>query len=59
MLVDKVRVQPTISHKEVHDYFKLAFNVILSDSKITRSLREAREIVEGYEKEQYGTMPKS
>jgi len=54
MLVDKVRVQPTISHKEVYDYFKLAFNVILGDSKITRSLREAREIVEGSEKEQYG-----
>jgi hypothetical protein len=54
MLVDKVRVQPTISHKEVYDHFKLAFNVILSDSKITRSLREARELVEGSEKEQYG-----
>jgi len=53
-LVDKVRVQPTISHKEVLDYFKLAFNVVLEDSKITRSLKEARQIVEGSEKEQYG-----
>jgi hypothetical protein len=54
MLENRIRIQPTIMHAEVYDYFKREFNLMLDDSKINRAVREARELVEGSEKEQYG-----
>ncbi|GAU35824.1 hypothetical protein TSUD_56280 [Trifolium subterraneum] len=48
MLVDTLRIQPSITHAEIYDYFKREFNLMLDDSKINRAVREARELVEGY-----------
>ena len=54
MLKYKVRIQPTISHSYIYDYFRRDVGLMLDDSKIKEALKETREKVEGSEKEQYG-----
>lgn len=52
----KLRDQPKITHVEVFDFVKKEFKVIIDRSMIFRALKEARELVEGSEREQYGKM---
>lgn len=53
-LEEKIRPQPTLTYNEAFDYLKRDFGVHVDDSKIFRAIKEARELVEGSEKEQYG-----
>ena len=53
ILKGKLRVLPNMNHTEIYDFFKQDYHVMLEDSKITRALREARQLVEGSEREQY------
>jgi hypothetical protein len=52
-LTEKVRTQPTVSYAEASEYLKREYGVHVDDSKIFRALKEAKEIVEGSEMEQY------
>jgi hypothetical protein len=53
-LEDKIRMQPSITYAEIFDYMKTKYGVQINDTKLFRSLKMAREKVEGNYKEQYG-----
>lgn len=53
-LEENIRSQPTLTYNEAFDYLKRDFGVHVDDSKIFRAIKEARELVKGSEKEQYG-----
>lgn len=53
-LEDKIRCHPTLTHIEAFEYLKRDFGVHCDESKIFRSLKKARELVEGCERLQYG-----
>jgi hypothetical protein len=52
-LVKKLRKQPNIRHGEVVDYMKNKYGVELDDSKVYRSMKTAKKVIEGCEMEQY------
>jgi len=45
-LEDKIRTEPGLSRCEARDYLKRDFGVDVSDSKISRAMKRARELVE-------------
>ena len=45
-----------MTHTEAFDYIKQEFKVHLNDSKLFRSLKKARKMVEGNEAEQYALL---
>lgn len=55
-LCQKLRTQPNLKHREAFELMKTEYCVHLNDTKIFRSLKKAREIVEGNEREQYSRL---
>lgn len=49
----KIRQQPTITYIQDFDYLKEEFGVQINDTKLFRSLKEARQLVEGDVNQQY------
>ncbi|RZB80566.1 hypothetical protein D0Y65_030320 [Glycine soja] len=49
----KIRQQPTITYIQAFDYLKEEFGVQINDTKLFRSLKEARQLVEGDVNQQY------
>ena len=56
MLEKVLRVNPEIKHGQIHELFKTDYKVILDDNMIFRETKEARDLVEGSEREQYGML---
>ena len=56
MLEKILRCNPDIKHGQIVDVFKSEYKVILDDNMIFRAKKEARELVEGSEREQYGLL---
>ena len=55
-LVKKLRIHPQLRHSEAFDHMKEKYNVHINDKKIYKTLKRARHLVEGSEKEQYGRL---
>lgn len=55
-LEKKLRVQPNLTHTEAYDYMKRKYGVLLNETKIFKSLKKARKLVEGNEAEQYAKL---
>ncbi|XP_057429396.1 uncharacterized protein LOC130722617 isoform X2 [Lotus japonicus] len=55
-LEKKLRAQPSMTHAEAFDYMKTEFGVHLYETKIWRSMKKARKMVEGSEAEQYAKL---
>jgi len=45
-LEDKIRTKSSLSRRDARDYLKREFGVDVSDSKISRAMKRARELVE-------------
>jgi hypothetical protein len=56
MLEKVLRYNPEIKHGQIYDLFKTDYKVILDDNMIFRATKEARDLVEGSEREQYGLL---
>ena len=50
-LEDKIREQPSLKYNEALDFFKKEYGVHIVERKIFRAMKEAKELVEGSEKE--------
>ena len=53
-LQHQIKIQPTITYTECFDFLKREFGIHVNDSKLFRAIKEARELVEGSLREQYG-----
>jgi len=53
-LQHQIKIQPSITYSECFDYMKREFGILVNDSKLFRAIKEARELVEGSLREQYG-----
>ena len=52
----QLRTQPNMNHSEAFDFIKKEYKVHLCDSKLFRSMKKARKLVEGNEAEQYAKL---
>ncbi|XP_039687906.1 uncharacterized protein [Medicago truncatula] len=55
-LQHQIKIQPSITYSECFDYLQREFGIHVNDSKLFREIKEARELVEGNLREQYGRL---